>query len=167
MAINIQHVEDVSLFSLLTPLSSLFWAVGPIRPSLVRGLRPRNAPPKHAVPHRPGVDIRNRCLIERVQPVHVPPVPSDPLMCRPCACPRTRPNYGLHRTARPRACTASRTKTVNSSSHRWRRFPARLFPSQIWDAPVSSQLCRAFREVCYTACRRLTVHFRWIWRASW
>ena len=25
-------------------LSSLFWAVGPIRPSLVRGLRPRNAP---------------------------------------------------------------------------------------------------------------------------
>ena len=31
-------------FSLLSPR---FWAVGPIRPSLVRGLRPRNAPPKN------------------------------------------------------------------------------------------------------------------------
>ena len=27
-------------------LTPRFWAVGPIRPSLVRGLRPRNAPPK-------------------------------------------------------------------------------------------------------------------------
>ena len=28
-------------------LSPRFWAVGPIRPSLVRGLRPRNAPSKN------------------------------------------------------------------------------------------------------------------------
>ena len=77
-------------FSLLSPC---IWAVGPSRPSLVRGLRPRNAPPNN-IRRRPGVDIRNRCLIERVQPDHVPPVPSDPRMCRPVACPRTLPKAG-------------------------------------------------------------------------
>ena len=35
--------SGVTLSSLLSPR---LWAVGPIRPSLVRGLRPRNAPPK-------------------------------------------------------------------------------------------------------------------------
>ncbi|MDE0462628.1 MAG: hypothetical protein OXH93_09475, partial [Caldilineaceae bacterium] len=44
------------------------------------------------------------------------------------------PTDGRHRTARPSACTASRPKTASNSSHRWRRFPARLFPPQIWDA---------------------------------
>ena len=37
--------ERISLLSPhSSPLSPRFWAVGPIRPSLVRGLRPRNAP---------------------------------------------------------------------------------------------------------------------------
>ena len=44
----------LSLSSLLFPLSSLIWAVGPIRPSLVRGLRPRNAPSP------------TTCLVDRV-----------------------------------------------------------------------------------------------------
>ena len=44
------------------------------------------------MPHRPGVDIGDRCLIEGVQPDHLPPVPSDPRRCRPCAYPRTLPN---------------------------------------------------------------------------
>ncbi|MCY4081713.1 MAG: hypothetical protein OXF54_15825, partial [Caldilineaceae bacterium] len=29
------------------------------------------------------------------------------------------PTDGLHRTARPGSCTASRQKTVNYASHRW------------------------------------------------
>ena len=45
------------------------------------------------------------------------------------------PTDARHRTAGPGACTASRPKTVIDSSHRWRRFPARLIPPQIWDAP--------------------------------
>ena len=64
--------------------SPLFWAVGPIRTSLVRGLRPRNAP---LMPIRPGVDIGDRCLIEGVWPDHVPPFPSNPHGDRSCACP--------------------------------------------------------------------------------
>ena len=61
-------------------------------PPLCGGSAPATPPLNHAVPHRPGVDIRNRYLFERVQPDHVPPVPSEPRRCRPCACPRTRPN---------------------------------------------------------------------------
>ena len=45
MALMIQR-EKSFLFPLSSTLSPRIWAVGPIRPSLVRGLRPRNAPPK-------------------------------------------------------------------------------------------------------------------------
>ena len=58
------------------------------------------------MPHRPGVDIGDRCLIEGVWPDHVPPVPradlrlncgpdSSLLTPRPRACP-SPPPIGLH-----------------------------------------------------------------------
>ena len=49
-------------------------------------------PPLNNMPRRQGVDIGDRCPIERVQPNHVPPVPSNPRRGRPCACPRTTSN---------------------------------------------------------------------------
>ena len=60
-------------FSYSSPLSPRFWAVGPIRPSLVRGLRPRNAPGlaraavrsrqcQVVVPRRPGLPPQPRFL---------------------------------------------------------------------------------------------------------
>ena len=78
----------------LSPLPSLpaFGRSGLVGPPLCGGSAPATPPLNHAVPHRPGADIRNRCLFERVQPDHVPPAPSDPLTCPPSACPRTRPN---------------------------------------------------------------------------
>jgi len=48
------------------------------------------------------------------------------------------PTDGLHRTARTGSCTASHPKTLYNASRCWRRFPARLFPHQIWDATLFS-----------------------------
>ena len=48
------------------------------------------------------------------------------------------PTGGLRRTARPGACTAPRPKTVYNANHRWRRFPCRLFPPQIWYAHLEA-----------------------------
>ena len=39
------------------------------------------------MPRRPCADIRNGCPFERVSSTQVPLVPSNPCMCRPCACP--------------------------------------------------------------------------------
>ena len=55
------------------------------------GAPPPQRPLSYNIPRRPGADIRNRSLLEGVQPDHVPPGP----MCRPCACPGTRPNSRL------------------------------------------------------------------------
>ena len=77
------------------------------------------------------------------------------------------PTDGRHRTARPGACTASRPKTVNSASHRWRRFPARLFPPQIWDAPTTevelttTEFAFSLVSDCTQACARI-VRRTWI-----
>ena len=69
-------------YSLLTPLYSLlaFGAVGPIRPSLVRGLRPRNAP-------SPTTSRRSQCvgntkLATRVGPALPPANRHIPKMCQ-------------------------------------------------------------------------------------
>ncbi len=45
------------------------------------------------------------------------------------------PTDGLHRTAGPGACTASRSKTVNNAIHRWHDSHARLPRPQIHFAP--------------------------------
>ena len=57
-------------------------------PPLCGGSAPAT-PPANNMPRRPGVAICDGCPIECVQPDHVPPVPSDPRRCRPCACPGT------------------------------------------------------------------------------
>ena len=60
------------------------------------------------MPRRPGVDIRNRCPVERVSPNHVPPVLSNPHRVRPCACPSPPTRAALpihaHQTCRVRPC---------------------------------------------------------------
>ncbi|MDE0464095.1 MAG: hypothetical protein OXH93_16875, partial [Caldilineaceae bacterium] len=88
------------------------------------------------LPTRPGVDIRNRCLIEGVQPDHVPSVPSDPRSGShvPALAP---PTNECRRRAGPGTRTASRQNTVNNFSRRWHKSPASLFPPQIRDAPNS------------------------------
>ncbi len=54
------------------------------------GAEPPQRPLSYNMPSGPGVDIGDGCLIESVQPDHVPPVPSNYRRCRPCACPGTR-----------------------------------------------------------------------------
>ena len=120
------------------------------------------------MPHRPGVDIGDRCLFERVQQNHVPPAPRVPRRCRPCACPvpalAPAPTDGLHRTTRPGACTASRPNTVNSASHRWHCLPARLFPPQIWDAP--SCAARYPKTSAVVRTREYTTYMRTFFRGG-
>ena len=128
------RVNCSSLSSLLFTLSSLFWAVGPIRPSLVRGLRPRNAPSpttcladlvsKFGTGACPRGVRHTTFLQPRQSPVGAGLVPA-----------LERPTDGLQRKARPGACTASRQKTFINFCHRSHGFPARLSPPQIWDAP--------------------------------
>ena len=98
------------------------------------GAPPPQRPLSYNIRRRPGVDIRDGCLIERVRPDRVPPVPSDPRRCLP-----SHPRL-TNSTVRPGTRTASRQKAVNRSRHRWHRFPARLFPPQIRDAPPKSDL---------------------------
>ena len=126
--------------SVLFPLSSIFWAVGPIRPSLVRGLRPRNAP------------STTTCLADLVSTLvtraqskvfsQTTSRQSHQIQVGAGLVPALEPSPtdGRHRTAGPGACTASRQKTMNNSSHRWHRFPARLFPPQIWNATSNFEL---------------------------
>ena len=117
-------------------LPLLFWAVGPIRPSLVRGLRPRNAPgPTTCLADLVSTFGTGACpkgvrhttfLQPRQFPVGAGLVPA-----------LARLTDGLHHEARPGACTASRQKTLSNFRHRWHGFLARLSPPQIWDAPRS------------------------------
>ena len=99
-----------------------FWAVGPIRPSLVRGLRPRNAPSP------------TTCLADQVStfgtgacPRGVRPTTFLQLRQFPVGAglvpALARPTDVRHRKARPGACTASRPKTVNNASRRSHGFP--------------------------------------------
>ena len=97
-------------FSHSSPLSPRIWAVGPIRPSLVRGLRPRNAPsplhqpappssrdagavsmPPVAHPPRAAPPPLPLCHLSltRVMPPNLPP-PTHTGRGRPCACPVPR-----------------------------------------------------------------------------
>ncbi len=70
-------------FSLLTPLFSLLALLGGRAYSALpcAGAPPPQRPLSLDVPHRPGVNIGDRCLIEGVQPHHVPPVP-EPIPLR-------------------------------------------------------------------------------------
>ena len=142
-----------SLSSLLFTLSLLFWAVGPSRPSLVRGLRPRNAPSPTtclidlvstlaASAHSTGfrqTTSRHSHQIPAGAPPSASPSPS-PLnrsrRGRPCAC-LGPPIEGTHGNARPGACPPppSLPKPPNNFRHRWHDLPVRLFPPQIGDAP--------------------------------
>ena len=61
-------------------LSPRFWAVGPIRPSLVRGLRPRNAP--SPTTSRRSQYVGNTKLPTRVGPRYPPAYWQIPKMCR-------------------------------------------------------------------------------------
>ena len=97
-------------------LSHLFGRSG-LRPSLVRGLRPRNAPgPTTWLVDLVSTSQPDRWPIERITPD--PCTHSSSLSPRPCACP------------------ASLQKPVNNFSHSRHEFPARLFPPLIWDAHI-------------------------------
>ncbi len=88
---NRLQLKWFSHYSLLSTLSSLLG--GRAYSALpCAGAPPPQRPLSYNMPHRPGVDIGDRCLIEGVWPTHVPPVPSDPRTCRPRACPRSRPH---------------------------------------------------------------------------
>ena len=129
-----QADQTVSLSPHSSPLSPRLWAVGPSRPSLVRGLRPRNAPSpttslaypvsKFVAGPQSKVSSPTTSRQSHQIPVGAGPVPA-----------LARPTEGRHPTARPGACTVSRPKTVNNASHRSHRFPASLFLPQIRDAP--------------------------------
>ena len=116
-------------FSLLTLLGGR-----PQAASLVRGLRPRNAPSNN-MPRRPGVDNRDKCPIERIQPNQNHPVPSIPRRSRPCACPEPTKSKSVEAGPGFGACPLSLQKAIDNSSPRWHDFPARLIPPQIWNAP--------------------------------
>ena len=75
-------------FSLLTPLRSLLAYLGGRAYSALpcAGAPPPQRPLSYNMPRRPGVDIRNRCPVERISPNPVPPVLCIPRRCRPCAC---------------------------------------------------------------------------------
>ena len=90
--------------------------------------------------HRPGVDIGGGCLIESVWPDHVPPVPSDPRRCRPCACPRTLPN-----SRTPPYGQARRLHCVSPKVGKQRQPPLALIPRQTVPTP----------NLGYTRCRCL------------
>ena len=119
-----------SLSSLLFTLSSFLGRSGLFGPPLCGGSAPATPPLNHAVPHRPGVSIRNRCHVEGVQPDPVPPVPTDPRRCRPCSYQSnsmltiTPPQKS--RRGRPCACPVPPQEPANYLSHRGRPFPVRL-----------------------------------------
>ena len=96
-------------FSLLS-----FGRSGLFGPPLCGGSAPAT-PPANNMPRRPCVDISDGCLIEGVRPDHVPPVPSDRRSAGLVPALPPSPTDGLHRTARPGACTASRPKTANNA----------------------------------------------------
>ena len=78
--------NGVTLSSLLSLLSSLLG--GRAYSALpCAGAPPPQRPRSYNLPRRPGIDIGNRCPIERVSPKHLPPAPSNPCRGRPCACP--------------------------------------------------------------------------------
>ena len=142
----------MSLSPLSSPLSPRFWAVGPIRPSLVRGLRPRNAPPKPRHASSTWCRYSNRCLFEGVWPDHVPLGPSGPRRCRPCACPRTIPYWRP-----PPYCQAQRLHCVSPKDGKQRKPPLALIPRQTVPTPnlgcTRGRGCILFR--CLPAARPL------------
>ena len=79
---------------LLTPLHSLLAFLGGRAYSALpcAGAPPPQRPPSYNMPRRPCADIRVWCPFERVSSTQIPPVPSNPCRCRPCACPRTHAN---------------------------------------------------------------------------
>ena len=101
------------------PLTTAVWAVGPIRPSLVRGLRPRNAPsPTTCLADLVSTFVIGACprgvrrttfLQPRQFPVGAGLVPAL----------AHSPTHQRHPTAKHLACTASRQEMANNSSHRW------------------------------------------------
>ena len=135
-------------FSLLTSLHSLLVLMGgrPQAASLVRGLRPRNAPgpitclidrvPVFATGAQSTEFLRPRSLQSHRIPVGAGLVPAL----------AHHPIYGPRDKSQPGACLPSLQEPVNDSSHSWHEFPARLFPPQFCDAPnavISCQrLCR-------------------------
>jgi len=105
------------------------------------------------MPHRPGVDIGDRCLIEGVQPDHVPPVP-EPILLRqnrvtlssllstlssPLCLP-SHPPQPTDSTVRPGpgASTASRPKTVTVPTTAGADSPPDCSHPKIWDVPPHS-----------------------------
>ena len=106
----------------LSPLHSLLaFGRSGLRPSLVRGDSPRNAPLRMPDPRGQFERLRQR-------PVFEPPTAPVGAGLVPALCPLTdRPPAN----ARLGACPAPLQEPVNSSSHRRHDLPARLFPPQI------------------------------------
>ena len=139
-------------FSLLTPLYSLlaFGRSGLFGPPLCGGSAPATPPLPttcladlvslfEQVPSRKSFakprPASPRANLAQTKPRHSLLTPLHSLLASvPALAPS--PTAGRHRTARPGACPASRPKTAYISSHRRHGFPARLSPSQIWDAPA-------------------------------
>ena len=115
-------LQTIRFHSLLTPLHSLLsFGRSGLRPSLVQGLRPRNAPPLLAT-----VLILPQ---QRVWPTVFPPDTTAGAGPVPTLCLPWSPL--IHgRPVRPGPGPASRQEPVNSSSRRRHNLPARLLPPQ-------------------------------------
>ena len=117
---------------------------------------PPATPPSYNISRRPGLDIDDRCPIEGVSPNHVPPGPSAPCRCRPCACPRISPTEGPYPTPSSGASPSTLPKPSDIFSHCWNQCSARLIPLQDWDAPLvagvhperSERTSKAGRQSC-------------------
>ena len=135
-------------FSLFAPLPSLLAFLGgrAQTPSLVRGLRPRNAPS----PTTRLVDLVS-ISVTGLQSKEFPQTTSrlsHQLSVGAGLVPDLAPPPigGPHDKARPGTCPASLQQPVNNFNHRCHGFPARLFPPQIWDVPARHVLYNVREE---------------------
>ena len=87
------------------------------------GAPPPQRPLSYNMPRRPGVSIATGAQPKEFRQTTSPQSHVFPVGAGLVPALAPSPTDGLHPTARPGACTASRPKTVNTSSHRSHEFP--------------------------------------------
>jgi len=111
------------------------------------GAPPPQRPLSYNMPRRPGVDIGDRCLIEGVQPDHVPPVPSIPSIGLPSPPPQltdptVRPSLApALRLAQRRLTTPATAGTDSPPDCSHPRSGMHLFPHYANPTLQQSNLC--------------------------
>ena len=106
-ATNSDGWKSPSLTADLQPLTTAVLDGRAVGPPLCGGFPPATPPPSYNMPRRQGVDIGDRCLIDRVSQIHVPSVPACPCRGGPCACPGTPSNQPPRDRAGPGTCPES------------------------------------------------------------